>query len=100
MSNHKNIWYISKYAVPLHKGSPTRQYFLSTGLAQLGHNITLVYFRSSMMTNGGSRDYKNEINYQGGFTQVMIDGPDIDLGFNLKRLLSWIEFELRLFSDA
>lgn len=97
MSNPKKIWYISKYAVPLHKGSPTRQYFLSKGLAQLGHKVTLVYSRSSMITNGGRRDYKNEINYQEGFMQVMIDGPDIDLGFNLKRVLSWVEFELRLF---
>jgi glycosyltransferase involved in cell wall biosynthesis len=97
MSSAKNIWYISKYAVPPHKGSPTRQYFLSKGLAQLGHNVTLVYSRSSMMTNAGRRDYKNEIYYQERFMQVMIDGPAIDLGFNLKRVLSWIEFELRLF---
>ncbi len=90
------IWYLSKYAVTPNLGNPTRQYFLSKYLSKLGHDVTLVFSRSSMIYEAPLR-VSDPVEYSlDNFKQVMLDGPIIDLGFSFKRILSWIEFELRL----
>lgn len=92
-----HVWYISKYAIPPSVGNPTRQYFLSKYLARIGGlNVTLVFSRSSNLTEFQKRNYRPTEFNQEGFRQIMLDGPKISLGFNLKRIWSWIEFELRL----
>ena len=90
------IWYLSKYAVTPNLGNPTRQYFLSKYLSKLGHDVTLVFSRSSMIFEAPMR-VSDPVEYSlDNFKQVMLDGPIIDLGFSFKRILTWIEFELRL----
>lgn len=91
-----NIWYLSKYAVIPNLGNPTRQYFLSKYLSKLGHDVTLVFSRSTMIKEAPPR-VSSQVDYSlDNFKQVMLDGPTIDLGFSFKRILSWVEFELRL----
>ena len=90
------IWYMSKYAVTPNLGNPTRQYFLSKYLAKLGNDVTLVFSRSNMIKKAPERDSRHVIYSLDNFKQVMLDGPSIELGFSFKRILSWIEFELRL----
>jgi glycosyltransferase involved in cell wall biosynthesis len=90
------IWYLSKYAVTPNLGNPTRQYFLSKYLSKLGHEVTLVFSRSTIINEAPLR-VSRPVEYSlDNFKQVMLDGPKIDLGFSLKRILSWLEFELRL----
>lgn len=92
----KKIWYISKYAVTPNLGNPTRQFFLSKYLSKLGHDVTLVFSRSTMINEAPPR-VSGPVEYSlDNFKQVMLDGPTIDLGFSFKRILSWVEFELRL----
>jgi glycosyltransferase involved in cell wall biosynthesis len=91
-----NIWYLSKYAVTPNLGNPTRQYFLSKYLSKLVNEVTLVFSRSTIINEAPPRVFSPVEYSLDNFKQVMIDGPSIDLGFNFKRILSWIEFELRL----
>jgi glycosyltransferase involved in cell wall biosynthesis len=92
----KKVWYISKYAVPVQVGNPTRQFFLAKKLSEIGNIVTLIYSRSTINLSETKRNFKNSVEYLDGFTHVMLDGPKIDLGFNFIRIWSWIEFEIRL----
>jgi len=92
----KNIWYISKYAISPNDGNPTRQYFLSKYIAKQGYNVSLFSSKSSGIKdckiNGLSR--KKNID---GINHILLNGPEINLGFSIKRILSWIIFETILF---
>ncbi len=92
----KNIWYISKYAISKNDGNPTRQYFLSKYLAREDVNVTLFSSKSSGIKNckikGVGRKTETD-----GFTHILINGPHVNLGFSIKRILSWFIFENLLF---
>jgi len=90
------IWYISKYAnIPTKEGA-TRHFMLSKAMANRGHGVTMIYSRA----NGYKHDKIKGL-YTNSFIEkvncVMINGPIITLGFNIKRLFSWIGFEIKLF---
>lgn len=94
------IWYISKYANAPLFGTPTRQFFYSKYMAKMGRKLTLISSRSShssyyeRLPNIG---FKNQYYYKcEGVDGVMLNGPHIKYGFNLKRILSWLIFEFRL----
>lgn len=91
------ILYISKYAITPDIGQPTRQFFLSKNLAKEGHDVTLISSVSAGIKKcpkfeGSSRRKDIE-----GICHILIAGPLIELGFTMKRIYSWLMFELRLF---
>lgn len=89
------IWYISKYAnVPTSEGA-TRHFMLSKSMANYGHDITLIYSRSNGFKHLRSFMLFNKQLFD-DVKCIMINGPVINLGFNIKRLLSWIGFEVKL----
>jgi len=92
----RNIWYISKYAVTPQYGNPTRQYFLSKYLAREGHELSLIYSRSSMFGTPPASINEPLISNEEGFRQVMLPGPLVSLGFSFKRIWSWLLFEWRV----
>jgi glycosyltransferase involved in cell wall biosynthesis len=63
----------------------------------MGHDVTLLFSRSSIILKPPKRNNGFFETHDDGFTQIMQDGPLINLGFSVKRIWSWIEFELRLF---
>lgn len=91
------ILYISKYTILPEFGSPTRQYFLSKALAEMGDNqVMLIGSRSTLGTVpdvNGLFTKRTEDRLQ----MVTLNGPKINLGFNMKRLKSWWTFEQNLF---
>jgi len=92
-----NIVYISKYTVLPEYGAPTRQYFLSKYLSRInGNQVLLIGSRS---TRSHVPPVKNLFlsNKTENLETIILDGPKIDLGFNLKRIWSWIVFELNIF---
>lgn len=89
------IWYISKYAnVPTSEGA-TRHFMLSKSMASNGHDITLIYSRSN-----GFKHLRSFMLFKKQLFDdvkcIMINGPVINLGFNIKRLISWVGFEIKL----
>lgn len=92
-----NIWYISKYAESPVFGQPTRQYFFAKYFAKKGLNVTLINSRSNGNKTIPSFHLKNHCySYCESVKIITINGTLINLGFNIKRIISWIEFELRL----
>jgi len=93
----KNIWYISKYASDPVYGFPGRQFFFSKYLIKKDLNVTLVSSRSNGNKKIPSFKFKNKLTYKfEGINGVILNGPIIDLGINLKRIISWIDFEIRM----
>ena len=91
-----NIVYISKYAIFPKFGSPTRQYFISKYLSKLPNNeILLIASRSSF---GNVPKFKGLYisEKKDCFQTIILNGPKINLGFNLKRIWSWVVFEINI----
>lgn len=91
-----NIVYISKYVVLPEYGSPTRQYFISKYLSRLPDNQILLI--GSRSTQANIPKIKRLYNSKkiANFETVTLNGPKIDLGFNLKRIWSWVLFEINI----
>jgi len=89
------VWYISKYAGTPNKGGPIRQYLFSKHFALKGYETVLI------SSNSNGFEYKkfkkNFILYEKPqFKHYVLKGAKINLGFNIKRIISWLLFEVRL----
>jgi glycosyltransferase involved in cell wall biosynthesis len=87
------LWYVSKYAKTPSTGLPTRQFFLCKSLAKYGVNTTLILSRS----NGCRYDWfwgLKKLEESHGVSCVLLNGPVVTLGLTLKRVLTWILFEI------
>jgi len=92
-----NIVYISKYTILPGFGSPTRQYFISKYLSKIpGNKVLLIGSRSTL---GKIPKIKGlyQIQKEDKLEMITLNGPEIELGFNLKRLWSWVIFEINIF---
>ena len=90
-----NIWYISKYAMVPEDGFATRHYFYSKYFARKGLNVTLISSNSAGMAHKEFKGFALEREID-GFRHILINGPAIRLGFNLKRIYTWFQFEYKL----
>ena len=93
------ILYISKYAATPASGYPTRQYFISKSLAELGNNVMLIYSNSNGRQSNGQASCEISHEISGHLIIQKLKGPYISLGMNLKRIWSWIIFEYRIIKD-
>jgi len=96
MYNKKVIWYISKYATPLKYGFGSRHFYLAAEFAKQGHKVVIISSNANHLSQIPSFDRR--------YTKEIIDGVEtwwIDTikykGANsFRRILSWIDFELKL----
>ena len=96
MSKNKSIFYISKYGSINNNFGPTRVYGYSKWFSKFGNDVTLIFSRSNGLNNKKQYKLISESNID-GFKQLQINGPNITLGFSIKRVFSWLIFELNLF---
>lgn len=94
--NSNKIWYISKYALSPAQGGPTRQYLFSKFFSKKGYQTNLISSNSNGFYHS---NFKGDFNLEedNNFKHFILKGNEIDLGFNIKRIISWFIFELRLF---
>ena len=93
----KCIWYISKYATPLKYGFGSRHFYLAREFNRLDYNAVIISSNSNHLAQ--IPEFKNI------YTKEVIDGVETWWiktcqynGVNsFKRILSWIDFELKLF---
>jgi len=91
-----NIVYISKYLVLPEYGSPTRQFFISKYLSKLPDNkVLLIGSRSTPANVPHFKGFYISKKYE-NLETITLKGPKINLGFNLKRIWSWIVFEINV----
>jgi len=66
-------------------------------MVRMGRNVTFIHSRSTVNSGIPKMGLKNSSSYEyQGLKGVVINGPEINLGFNFKRILSWLIFEMRL----
>lgn len=92
-----NIVYICKYAGLPEFGGRTRQYFLSKNLIKNNKEdrVLLIASRSSMSKIPAFKGLALE-KEEGNFEAAILNGPTINMGFNIKRITSWVIFEMNL----
>ena len=93
---NNSIWYISKYGSINNDFGPTRIYGYSKWFSKLGCEVTMIYSKSNGLNNCKQKKLSHKTHYD-NFKQIQINGPNIKLGFSIKRILSWIIFEINLF---
>ncbi len=90
------IWYISKYASPLKYGFASRHFYLASEFNQLGNRTIVI--------SSNSNHLAQIPDFQDIFTKEEIDGVETlwiksmkyDGSASIRRIISWIDFELKL----
>lgn len=90
------LFYISKYAATSLNGNPSRQFMLSKYINKKGVNTKLIYSRSNGDNNKRFYGLYKTHNFD-ELDCVQINGVLVKMGVNLKRLFSWVQFEINLF---
>ena len=85
------ILFISKYATFAETSKPSRQYFLSKELTNMGCDVMLVGSRSVPDTIPSFWGIRKSINAS-KLKLTLINEPKISYGFNVKRIFSLIIF--------
>lgn len=90
------ILMISKYTGFKGRSMPTRQYFIGRALATQGCAVMLVGSRSNGSRaiprfSGMSQRWR-----EGAMDCMLLNGPVVTFGINMRRILSWIIFEFML----
>ncbi len=93
---NKTIWYVSKYAGSPNKPGPVRQYYYSKYLAINGYNVNLISSNSNGFEYIPMEGLYVKKQISKNFYHYIINGPEISLGFNFKRIYSWLVFEWNL----
>ncbi len=94
-----NIWFISKYASPpQYAKAPSRLFFLAREVRKLGNDVTLITSDSNHFTNipQTGKTYNNEI--EEGVNITWIKTKKYKKTASIARILSWFDFEFKLFS--
>ena len=93
-----NIWFISKYASPpLYAKAPSRLFYLAREIEKLGNKVKLITSDSNHFTNipNTRKVYNNE--HQEGVDITWIKTKKYKKTASFARILSWFDFERRLF---
>lgn len=96
----QRIWFISKYGTIPEQNSAQRQFSLSSNFSNQNLDTTLIISRSNTCNlNPSFKKYFKSTEYD-RLKVITLNGPLISLGFSIKRILSWIIFELNLLRYA
>lgn len=86
---------LCKYGGSARFDDPTRLVFIGQALSKIGVDYLLVSSRSvSKMYPRYMRSFSSASS--GRYSEMVMNGPSIEKGLNIKRLLSWIVYELMI----
>ena len=93
-----NIWFISKYASPpFYAKAPSRLFYLAKEAKKLGHDVRLITSDANHFTSipATGQLYNNE--NQDTVEIIWIKTKKYKKTASIKRILSWLDFEWKLF---
>ena len=94
----ERIFYISKYARNKEQGGPAFRFLFPSYFSLKGFKTILISSNSSGGIHLKFKGRKIE-KENGNFKHIILKGPKIKMGFSLKRIISWFEFEYRLMRE-
>lgn len=97
MKVKKTIWCISKYASPPKYGVGARLFYIAREFSQMGFDVLLISSDSNHLAKyPESKEIYNFEKY-GNLEHVWIKTHKYSRSASIQRLISWIDFELKLF---
>jgi glycosyltransferase involved in cell wall biosynthesis len=92
-----NIWFISKYASSLEVGFESRIFAIARRFVKIGHNVSVISSDSNHF--GTYPKYQNLYNFEklDGIEVLRINTLKYKKTASIKRILSWLDFEWKLF---
>jgi len=94
----KCIWYISKYvATPTSYNSGGRGYFLMKEIAKLGYTSIIITSDSNQLIKAPVLNKRYYYQNNDNFQIIWIKTIKYKIAKSFRRILSWIDFELKLF---
>jgi glycosyltransferase involved in cell wall biosynthesis len=90
------VLFLCKYSGIKQYARPSRHIFLSESLAVQGQDVLLFSSRSNGTSIPGFKGSRQTFHHE-RFTEVVLNGPTVGLGFNFKRIISWLIYELMVF---
>lgn len=97
MNNKKSIWCISKYASPPDYGVGARLFYVAREFGKLGFNVTLISSDSNHLAKYPQTDEIYNYEKYEFIEHVWIKTYKYTRTASIKRLISWIDFEYKLF---
>ncbi len=93
----KNIWYVSKYVSPLEFGFATRHFYFCKEFEKKGYNTLIITSDSNHTSN--IPNFSETYNYteHDGVKTIWCKTIRYKDTLSFKRIMSWIDFERRLF---
>ncbi len=92
-----NIWIISKYASSIELGFESRIFALGRRFAKLGHSTTILTSDSNHFGSYPKYQQVNNLEIVDQIKVLRIRTLKYTLTASIKRILSWIDFEVKLF---
>lgn len=94
----KNIWYISKYvSAPFKSKVGSRSYYIAQAMANAGHDVTIFTSDSNHLTQTPEFDTKLHEEFWDKVRVVWVRTLKYKKSISLLRILSWLDFEQKLF---
>ena len=97
MSNNKTVWCISKYASPPHYGVGARLFYIAREFGSIGLDVLLISSDSNHLAKYPTSKEIYNFENCGTFEHMWIKTFKYSRSASLQRLISWIDFEYKLF---
>lgn len=92
-----SIWCISKYASPPRYGAGAKLYYTAKGFSELGADVLLISSDSNHLAKYPETDTTYNPENYGSLKHIWIKTLKYKRSASLRRILSWFDFELKLF---
>lgn len=96
MNNKKTVWCISKYASPPKYGVGARLFYIAREFSQIDFDVLLISSDSNHLAKYPDSEEIYNFEKYGNMEHVWIKTYKYSRSASIKRLISWIDFELKL----
>lgn len=97
MEQKKNVWCISKYGSPPKYGVGARLFYIAREFAKIGFETTLISSDSNHMANYPETNEIYNFEKYENLNHIWIKTIKYKKSASIRRFLSWIDFEIKLF---
>lgn len=97
MKNRKTVWCVSKYASPSNYGIASRLFYVAREFSKIGFDTLLISSDSTHWAKYPSSEKIFNFEHYGNLLHMWIKTYKYSKTASIKRLISWIDFDLKLY---